>query len=59
LLLAALAVLLASDAEPAGYRLLKTIPVPGDAGRRGYVSHGNKVDVLDADSDDIKGRSPR
>jgi DNA-binding beta-propeller fold protein YncE len=48
-----------------GYRLLKTVPVPGDggwdyltvddAGRRVYVSHGNQVDVLDADSGEVKG----
>ena len=52
-------------AEPAGYRLLKTVPVPGDggwdyltvddAGRRVYISHGNQVDVLDADSYELKG----
>jgi DNA-binding beta-propeller fold protein YncE len=52
-------------AEPAGYRLLKTIPVKGDGGwdyltvdeaaRRVYVSHGNQVEVLDADSGELKG----
>jgi DNA-binding beta-propeller fold protein YncE len=69
-LLAALAVLAAAAAaaEPAGYRLLKTIPVPGDggwdyvsvddAGRRVYVSHATQVDVLDADSGEIKGKIP-
>jgi DNA-binding beta-propeller fold protein YncE len=48
-----------------GFKLLKTVPVPGDggwdyltvddAGRRVYLSHGNQVDVLDADSYEIKG----
>ena len=48
-----------------GYHLTKTIPVPGDggwdylstdgAGRRVYVSHGNQVDVLDIDSNEVKG----
>jgi DNA-binding beta-propeller fold protein YncE len=48
-----------------GYKLAKSIPVPGDggwdyctvdgAGRRVYVSHGTQVDVLDADSNEIKG----
>jgi DNA-binding beta-propeller fold protein YncE len=55
----------AAAAAPEAYRLLKTIPVPGDGGwdylivddaaRRVYVSHANKVDVLDADSYEIKG----
>src|ERR1700693_9136 len=68
LLLAALAVAWAGAAEPAGFRLLKTIPVPGDggwdyvsvdaAGRRVYVSHSTQVDVLDADSGEIKGKIP-
>jgi DNA-binding beta-propeller fold protein YncE len=50
------------------YRLLKTVPVPGDggwdylivddAGRRVYISHGNQVDVLDADSHELKGTIP-
>jgi DNA-binding beta-propeller fold protein YncE len=67
-LLAALAVTTAAAAEPAGYRLLKTIPVPGDggwdyvsvddAGRRVYVSHATQVDVLDADTGEIKGKIP-
>jgi DNA-binding beta-propeller fold protein YncE len=62
-------VLVAAGAEPpAGYHLVKTVPVPGDgswdyvavdeAGRRVYVSHGSKVDVLDADSYEIKGTIP-
>jgi DNA-binding beta-propeller fold protein YncE len=48
-----------------GYVLQKTIPVPGDGGwdylivddaaRLVYISHGNQVDVLDADSYEIKG----
>jgi DNA-binding beta-propeller fold protein YncE len=68
LLLAALAVTSAGAAEPASYRLLKTIPVPGDGGwdyvtvddaaRRVYVSHATQVDVLDADSGEIKGKIP-
>jgi DNA-binding beta-propeller fold protein YncE len=53
-------------AEGDGYRLLKTIKVPGDGGwdylivdeaaRRVYVSHGTQVDVLDADSGELKGK---
>ena len=67
-LLTALAVTSVGAAEPASYRLLKTIPVPGDggwdyvtvdpAGRRVYVSHATQVDVLDADSGEIKGKIP-
>ena len=48
-----------------GYKLTKTIPVPGDggwdycsvdaAGRRVYVSHGNQVDVIDADANKVAG----
>ena len=67
--LAAGLMLLVTAAAPAGaadgYRLLKTVPVPGDggwdylivddAGRRVYLSHGNQVDVLDADTDELKG----
>lgn len=66
-LLGALAVVAAGAAEP-GYKLLKTVPVPGDggwdyvsvdeAGRRIYVSHGTQVDVLDADSYELKGKIP-
>jgi DNA-binding beta-propeller fold protein YncE len=58
----------ASLSDQAGYKLLKTIPVPGeggwdylivdDAGRRVYVSHGDRVDVLDADSYEIVGKVP-
>jgi YVTN family beta-propeller protein len=60
------AILGAADSE--GYHLLKTIPVPGDggwdyctvdeAGRCLYISHGNQVDVLDADSYELKGTIP-
>ena len=55
-------------AEPQGYRLLKTVPVPGDggwdyltvdeAGRRVYISHSSQVDVLDADTYELKGTIP-
>jgi DNA-binding beta-propeller fold protein YncE len=54
-----------SLAAPTGYTLLKTVPVPGDGGwdylivdeaaRRVYISHGNQVEVLDADSYELKG----
>jgi DNA-binding beta-propeller fold protein YncE len=54
-----------APAAEKGYRLLKSAPVPGDggwdylivddAGRRVYVSHGNQVDVLDADTGEVKG----
>jgi DNA-binding beta-propeller fold protein YncE len=60
-----LAAALVAAAEPEGYRLLKTIPVAGDGGwdyvtvddaaRRVYLSHGNQVDVLDADSGELAG----
>jgi outer membrane protein assembly factor BamB len=53
-------------AAPEGYHLLKTIPVPGDGGwdyvsvdadaRRVYVSHATRVEVLDADSGELKGQ---
>lgn len=62
-LLALVAALPAASAD--GYKLTKTIPVPGDggwdyctvdgAGRRVYVSHGNQVDVIDADSNTVAG----
>jgi DNA-binding beta-propeller fold protein YncE len=68
LLLAALAAAPAAAAEADGYRLLKTIPVPGDGGwdylavdeaaRRVYVSHATQVEVLDADSGEVKGMIP-
>ena len=57
-----------SAASADGYKLVKTIPVPGDggwdyltvdgAGRQVYVSHGDRVDVLDADSNAVKGTIP-
>ncbi len=65
--LALLTVALAADKDK-GYRLAKTVPVPGDggwdyvsvdeAGRRVYVSHSTQVDVLDADSGELKGTVP-
>jgi YVTN family beta-propeller protein len=55
-------------AAPETYRLLQTIPIPGEggwdyvsvdaAGRRVYVSHGNQVEVLDADNGEVKGQVP-
>ncbi len=68
-LTASFLVLVAAGAEPAGgYRLLKTVPVPGAGGwdyvtvdegnRRVYVSHATKVDVLDADTGEVKGSIP-
>jgi DNA-binding beta-propeller fold protein YncE len=52
-------------AAPEGYHLLKTTPIPGDGswdyvtvdavGRRVYVSHATKVDVLEADSGAVVG----
>lgn len=51
-----------------GYHLLKKIPIPGNGSwdyvsvdavnRRVYVSHGNQIEVLDADSDALVGRIP-
>ena len=66
ILAATVLALVASVAAAAdGYHLAKTIPVPGDegwdylstdsVGRRVYVSHGNKVDVLDIDANEVKG----
>jgi len=65
---AALLILLASATavfSAEGYSLLKTVPLPGDGGwdylivdeaaRRVYISHGTRVDVMDADSYEIKG----
>jgi DNA-binding beta-propeller fold protein YncE len=56
----------AALAAPPGYRLLKTVLLPGDGGwdyvtvdgaaRRVYVSHGTEVVVLDADSYEVKGK---
>jgi DNA-binding beta-propeller fold protein YncE len=55
----------AAFAAAEGFTLLKTVPVPGeggwdylivdDAGRRVYISHSTQVDVMDADSYEIKG----
>jgi YVTN family beta-propeller protein len=56
-----------SGAEPAsGYKLEKTVAVPGEGGwdyltvdeqnRRVYVSHATCVEVLDADSFELKGQ---
>src|ERR1041385_6108216 len=51
--------------EAPGFKVTKKYPVPGDAGfdyvvfdnssNRLYVSHGTKVDVLDADSGKVLG----
>ena len=53
-------------AGPLGYKLVKTVPIPGDGGwdyltcdaegRRVYVSHATKVEVIDADTGEIKGQ---
>ncbi len=60
-----LAAAAAAVAAEEGYHLIKTIPVPGnggwdyliadDAARRLYVTHGDRVDVLDIDSNEVKG----
>src|SRR5216683_2042048 len=52
-------------AEAPGFKVTKRYPVPGDGGfdyivfdgssNRLYVSHGTKVDVLDADSGKVLG----
>ena len=63
------AVLLVSTAlGAASYKILKTIPIPGDGGwdylfadsgnRRLYVSHGSEVDVLDLDTNALVGKIP-
>jgi YVTN family beta-propeller protein len=64
----ALAAVAAAADPPAGYKLEQTIPVKGDGGwdyltvdsanRRVYVSHATVVDVLDADTGEIKGQIP-
>ena len=51
-----------------GYTQLKSVPVPGEggwdyltvdeAGRRVYISHGTQVEVLDADTYELKGTIP-
>jgi DNA-binding beta-propeller fold protein YncE len=53
-------------ADPTGYKLEKTISIPRDggwdyltvdpAGRRVYVSHATRVEVLDADSGELTGQ---
>ncbi|HKA08537.1 MAG TPA: hypothetical protein VKD71_14860 [Gemmataceae bacterium] len=65
LFLAAVAV--AAD-PPTGYKLEKTIPIKGDGGwdyltvdsaaRRVYVSHATVVEVLDADTGELRGQIP-
>ena len=60
-----LLVLVAGADLPVGYRLQKTIPVPGDGGwdylvvddaaRRVYIAHATQVVVLDADSGAVRG----
>src|SRR5439155_8431477 len=67
--LAVVAAAVAAAADPpAGYKLEQTVPVKGDggwdylsvdpAGRRVYVSHATTVEVLDADTGELKGRIP-
>jgi YVTN family beta-propeller protein len=58
-------VALCAAADARGFKVTKKYPVPGDGGfdyimfdgssNRLYVSHGNKVDVLDADSGKVLG----
>jgi hypothetical protein len=53
---------------PSEYRVVKTVPIPGDGfwdyvsmdsnARRIYISHGTRVQVLDADSFAIVGEIP-
>jgi hypothetical protein len=53
---------------PSGYRLIKSVPVPGDEGwdylavdseaRRVYISHGSHVVVMNADTYAIEGDIP-
>jgi DNA-binding beta-propeller fold protein YncE len=60
--------LAATLAAAGGYRLLKTIPIPGDygwdyvtadsEGRRLYVTHDKEVVVIDLDSGAIVGKIP-
>jgi DNA-binding beta-propeller fold protein YncE len=66
--LGAIAYAKANPAGPSGYRLVKTVPLPGDGfwdyvgvdsdARRIYVSHGTHVVVLDADSFALVGDIP-
>ncbi len=54
--------------SPSGYRVTKTIPIPGDEGwdylavdsaaRRVYLSHSSHVVVLDADTNAVVGNIP-
>lgn len=64
---AALCVVMSNvQAAPPGYKLIKTVPIPGDGGwdyltvdtegRRVYLSHATRVDVVDADSGEIMGK---
>ena len=64
-----IALLLASSvAAGVSYRLVKTIPIPGENGwdylyadtpnRRLYVSHGAEVDVLNLDTQQLAGKIP-
>jgi YVTN family beta-propeller protein len=56
---------LCAAADAPGFKVTKKYPIPGDGGfdyimfdgssNRLYVSHGNKVDVLDADSGKVLG----
>jgi hypothetical protein len=58
----------APAAGPSGYRVIKTVPIPGDEGwdylnvdsaaRRVYISHGSHVVVMNADSYSIEGDVP-
>jgi DNA-binding beta-propeller fold protein YncE len=69
-LASSLLILVAAGAVTAApdYHLDKTFPVPGNGGwdyltvdaaaRRVYVSHATQVDVLDADSGEVKGTIP-
>ena len=60
--------LLSASASPAGYQVVKKVPLPGAGGwdylavdesaRRIYVSHATQVVVLDADSLEIVGTIP-
>jgi DNA-binding beta-propeller fold protein YncE len=55
-------------ADPPGYKLEKTVPIKGDGGwdylsvdaanRRVYISHATVVEVLDADTFELKGQVP-
>jgi YVTN family beta-propeller protein len=63
-----LVVLTAGAGPPVEYRLLKRVPIPGDGGwdyltvdeaaRRVYVSHSNRVVVLDADTGEVRAMIP-